>query len=515
MWLQCVASILPRVQQHFAIPDNQIGLMSSAIFTGMMIGALFWGFFSDVRGRRLAFTCTMLLSSIFGIASAFSPSYPVLCVMFLFLGFGVGGNMPVDGALFLEFIPVHKQYLLTFLSVFFSTGAVFTSALSWAMLPRFSCPINTNSSSSSSSLTPECDPAQNQGWRYLLGTLGLFSFLMFASRWCLFRLPESPKFLLIKGRREEAASVLTSIIRANGDEVGWVVKPDDLASPPPSPTLVIGTGSSSDEGGGGSSGSEEDGVHDHHHSPHSSSHGYGGATRRRSVPHRMHSDPSPRSSQGPLQWIRRQVQRSIRTLGPLFSRRMRRTTILVWIIWVLINLAYTMFNVFLPKFLESRGVADDESSDSRSAVYRDYFIYTLCSVPGAMVGTWLVETKLGRKGSMALTTWGSAGAMFIFVGVKSGVGITISSGVLNFLGTAMYAIVYSYTPEVFDARIRGSACGIASALGRVAGIIAPILTGLLLSLSIAVPLWVSAAVFALAGGCMVLLPIETRGRVAT
>jgi hypothetical protein len=71
MWMQAIAIILPRVQRHFAcelsppvnsrdesmtmpsqlslffpsrpVPDNQIGLLSSAMFAGMMFGAVGWG----------------------------------------------------------------------------------------------------------------------------------------------------------------------------------------------------------------------------------------------------------------------------------------------------------------------------------------------------------------------------------------------------------------------------------------------------------------------------------------
>ncbi|KAJ2877566.1 hypothetical protein FB639_003699, partial [Coemansia asiatica] len=40
MWMQCVACILPRVQQHFGVSNSRIGLMSSSMFLGLMCGAL-------------------------------------------------------------------------------------------------------------------------------------------------------------------------------------------------------------------------------------------------------------------------------------------------------------------------------------------------------------------------------------------------------------------------------------------------------------------------------------------
>jgi hypothetical protein len=54
----------------------------------------------------------------------------------------------------------------------------------------------------------------------------------------------------------------------------------------------------------------------------------------------------------------------------------------------------------------------------------------------------------------------------------------------------------------------------ASALSRVFGTTAPLLTGYLLQISLHVPLYVSAVLLAGAGVCMWMLPIETQGREA-
>lgn len=43
MWIQAIAIILPRVQNHYSVPDSYIGLVSSSMFGGMMVGAVGWG----------------------------------------------------------------------------------------------------------------------------------------------------------------------------------------------------------------------------------------------------------------------------------------------------------------------------------------------------------------------------------------------------------------------------------------------------------------------------------------
>jgi MFS family permease len=49
--------------------------------------------------------------------------------MIALIGVGAGGNLPVDGTMFLEFIPGNKQYLLTFLSIWWALGQVVASLI--------------------------------------------------------------------------------------------------------------------------------------------------------------------------------------------------------------------------------------------------------------------------------------------------------------------------------------------------------------------------------------------------
>lgn len=62
------------------------------------------------QGRRWAFNLTCLFTSVFGMALGASESYSTFLVITAFVGFGVGGNIPVDSAIFLEFIPRVRQF---------------------------------------------------------------------------------------------------------------------------------------------------------------------------------------------------------------------------------------------------------------------------------------------------------------------------------------------------------------------------------------------------------------------
>ncbi|KAG2132972.1 hypothetical protein DEU56DRAFT_902238 [Suillus clintonianus] len=58
------------------------------------------------------------------------------------------------------------------------------------------------------------------------------------------------------------------------------------------------------------------------------------------------------------------------------------------------SLAYTMFNVYLPKLLET-GSSDDTSTKSLEASLWDVLIITMGGCPGAILGAYTVESPLG------------------------------------------------------------------------------------------------------------------------
>ena len=60
-----------------------------------------------------------------------------------------------------------------------------------------------------------CQSSQNKGWRYFTYAIGALTFFMFACRFFLIRLYESPKFLLSRGRQAEAVAVIYGLAHHN------------------------------------------------------------------------------------------------------------------------------------------------------------------------------------------------------------------------------------------------------------------------------------------------------------
>jgi hypothetical protein len=73
-------------------------------------------------------------------------------------------------------------------------------------------------------------------------------------------------------------------------------------------------------------------------------------------------------------------------------------------------------------------------------------------------------------------------------------------------------VLYASAPELFDTAYRGSAVGMLSCLGRLAGIVAPFAGAEYVTQNNAGVLWLGAGGIWLAGFAMVFLPVEMRNR---
>lgn len=193
----------------------------------------------------------------------------------------------------------------------------------------------------------------------------------------------------------------------------------------------------------------------------------------------------------------------------------RRTTILVWGAWWGMSLAYTMFNVYLPKLLETRqgnvsrqtpSTPSAQATDTLERTLWDVVIFTIGGCPGAVLGAWLIEwPRLGRRLALAGSTFLTALLCVVFVVVREPFSVTATTVGISLSATTMWAVIYGWTPEIFATRVRGTACGAASALSRIGGMIAPIAGGALLMIDSSFPVYASIVVFTLSGFCVLLL----------
>ncbi len=187
-----IAFVIPAVMKEWGLSSQQAGVLGTAIFVGMLLGAWFWGTLSDYIGRKWGFQLTVLVDSVFGFLSALAPNFPLLVLLRALTGFGVGGTLPVDYAIFAEYLPREKRgRYLVLLESFWALGTIVAAGLAWLLVPRL-------------------------GWRWLLAVSALPGAIVYFIRRYV---PESPRYLLITGREQEALAVLNQIAEENGASV--------------------------------------------------------------------------------------------------------------------------------------------------------------------------------------------------------------------------------------------------------------------------------------------------------
>ncbi|RAL64112.1 hypothetical protein DID88_003300 [Monilinia fructigena] len=108
LWLQGVALILPSLAVNFGVSDQFVRYATLSLNVGLSIGAAGWGVGSDIKGRRLGFNCTLIITGIFALGLASAPNFAAACAFLGALGVGVGGASPWMEPCFIE----SPKYLL-------------------------------------------------------------------------------------------------------------------------------------------------------------------------------------------------------------------------------------------------------------------------------------------------------------------------------------------------------------------------------------------------------------------
>ncbi|SPO06646.1 related to 4-hydroxybenzoate transporter [Cephalotrichum gorgonifer] len=451
LWLQGISLTLPSLSAEFGIDEKTVRYTTSSVFFGLCIGSSVWGIGSDVFGRRIAFASTLVITSFFGILASFAPSWGWVCFFFAALGFGVGGNLPVDGALFLEFLPDGSTSLLTLLSVWWPVGQLVSSLVAWFFITNW--------------------PA-DEGWRHFVMAIGILTVGMLVLRNFVYTVYESPKYLISQGRSAEAVAVIQGVALRNGART-WlttavldaVVGDDALverAAGPVSPGNVIMDNLRS----------------------------FSGERLRPLFSTRKLAVATS------LLWF------SWATIGmgyPLFNAFLPQ------------YLSHGGAGAGEPVMGREPDTAPGISDDA----YRNYAITSAAGFPGSLLATYLVDHPsplLGRRGTLALSTLASAVFLILFAtNGTTPMSQLFFSSIAAFSQNIMYGVLYAFTPEVFPAPVRGAGTGVASFLNRATGLLAPVLAANMPGDGTSVPVYMAGALIfsAFVGVC--LIPIETRG----
>ena len=172
------------------LTDPQVTAAATTYLIGAVLGALLFGYLTDRLGRRKLFLVTLATYSIATVASAFSWGFGPFAVFRFFTGIGIGGEYAAINSAVDELIP-GKVRGVTDLVV---NGTFWVGATLGGLVAMF--------------LLAGHGLAPDRGWRYAFGIGGVLGLVVLTLR--LF-VPESPRWLMLRGHEDEAGKIVDDI----------------------------------------------------------------------------------------------------------------------------------------------------------------------------------------------------------------------------------------------------------------------------------------------------------------
>ena len=191
METQLLTFIQGCVKAEWDLSDEIEALLTGMVFLGQIIGMLTLCPLADLYGRRISILLGWFLIVVFGMVSCLSTDIIMLIITRMFVGVGIGASQSVAYDLFAETVPTKYRNRIVYISLFTVIGSEYVIGVGAGSLAQL-------------------------GWRWLaffcalpvlcLGILGIFY------------LPESPRWLINRGRVDEAEVILKDIALLNGTE---------------------------------------------------------------------------------------------------------------------------------------------------------------------------------------------------------------------------------------------------------------------------------------------------------
>ncbi|OMJ94785.1 hypothetical protein SteCoe_1965 [Stentor coeruleus] len=117
---------------------------------------------------------------------------------------------------------------------------------------------------------------------------------------------------------------------------------------------------------------------------------------------------------------------------------------------------------------------------SQNTAYGIIILQQACGIPGVLFGSWLVDTKLGRKFTITLSfALASLCCFFLYIG-KNIILIIVVTSAMNMFVIMGYSAMFTITPESFPIEVRNIGSGFVNGCSRFVSIVCPIITGWLL-----------------------------------
>ncbi|GAA1857145.1 MFS transporter [Brevibacterium marinum] len=160
---------------------NEVAVFMSMTFFGMLLGAATAGFVGDKFGRRMSYQINLLVFAVAGFGAALAPTFEFLVGTRFIMGIGLGAELVLAAAILGEFVPPRSRGRWTaFLGILVNSGLLFASAIGALVISNF-------------------------GWRWMFVIGAVLAVIVWIART---RCPESPRWLVVRGRLPEAQAIV-------------------------------------------------------------------------------------------------------------------------------------------------------------------------------------------------------------------------------------------------------------------------------------------------------------------
>lgn len=187
-----IAGVVGFLQQKFELSSTMVGWAASSAIWGCVLGAMIAGYMSDRFGRKKVLIVTAILFFISALGAAIPNNLTEFVIARFIGGVGVGAASMLSPLYISEIAPSHirgRLVSLYQLAIVIGINVIYFVNLKIAGSGNEAWNVD-------------------MGWRYMLGSEMIPAVLFLV---LLFIVPESPRWLIKKGRKEEANYILTKV----------------------------------------------------------------------------------------------------------------------------------------------------------------------------------------------------------------------------------------------------------------------------------------------------------------
>ena len=182
-----ISGALPFLKQYWNLSDASIELITTTVLIGAVIGAVTSGKLSDVIGRKKMIIVNAVIFAVGAIGCAYAPNVTVLVIMRIIIGFAIGITSYVVPMYISEISPSRERGALVTLNQLMITIGILVSYIADYLLSDDS-------------------KADSWRWMFLVGFIPAIILLI-----GMFFLPETPRWLIGKGRWDEGKRILEKV----------------------------------------------------------------------------------------------------------------------------------------------------------------------------------------------------------------------------------------------------------------------------------------------------------------